>query len=95
LISVIHLSLPFLSSQIEISKKTIADGKLTVNNRSGFESVSRGKINIDPNHPAEMFENQLDKTNNESLSKNKFIIEVSLVNSISLLGVLVKIFFPS
>lgn len=60
----IHFRCPFLSNQIEINKNTIAELKLTVNKYFGFGSVIMGKINIEPNQPAETLENQPDKTKN-------------------------------
>jgi len=73
LICIIHYCLPLLSNQIESIKNNIAEGILIVNKSRGFESENIGRINIDPNHPAEILDNQPDKTNNVSLSKKRFI----------------------
>ena len=63
----IHSDLDFPANQIAPTNTNIADVRLAVNSNSGFVSKNIGKINIEPNQPAERFAQSPDKTNKVSL----------------------------
>ena len=73
----IHSDLAFPANQIAPTKTNIADVKLAVNSKNGFVSKNIGKINIEPNQPAERFVQRPDRTSSVSL-------RISLLNKRSI-----------
>jgi hypothetical protein len=83
----IHNDLAFPANQIAPTNTNIADVRLAVNSKSGFVSKNIGRINIEPNQPAERFVQRPDRTRSvslkTSLSNNLSINNDSSINKIT------------